>query len=109
MSAYEQLAKPAPDVGPAVADGARLHDDVVVEAAKPSEEAVVAPAKAVAPAMMGTAAMNKRDAQRQAGNGNAVMGVVQRDSLAAADLLKIGSDFQSKCCLIKGGPPKNFL
>mmetsp|Transcript_3728 Transcript_3728/g.10506 ORF Transcript_3728/g.10506 Transcript_3728/m.10506 type:complete len:240 (+) Transcript_3728:89-808(+) len=100
MSAYEDLAKPAPKVGAATAEQYISDEKVAVEPARASEGVAVEPPPRVGPAAM-ERDINKIAASTAPNNS--------ADVLSVAALRKIGADFESKAAVMKGSPKKNFL
>ena len=85
MSAFEDLAAPAPRVESAVAESAIAPEEVKVEPALPSEDAIVEPAQAVEPAVTSS---NRKFAP--------VISRSEAACLSVTALRSSGSDFEGK-------------
>lgn len=98
MSAFEDLAAPAPRVESAVAESAIASEEVKVEPALPSEDAIVEPAQAVEPAVTSS---HKKFAP-----------VISRNEAACLSVTALrssGSDFEGKAAVIQGRAEKNIM
>jgi len=98
MSAFQDLAQPAPTVGEAKAQAPIVSKSVVVEAAEISEEPNIEAAPVVSGAVVG-------DYQKFAPK----ITPQQASILSVAELKKQGTDFESEAGVIKGYVKKDIL
>jgi hypothetical protein len=98
MSAFKELAQPAPTVGEAKAQAPSVSKSVIVEAADISEEPKIEAAPAVSGAVVG-------DYQKFAPK----ITPQQASILSVAELKKQGTDFEGEAGVIKGCVKKDIM